>query len=347
MSAFSLLLDRLCFSPDTAGLIGGFFPIEIVNRIWGFLSLNNILSYVTTSGLNHLHVQDFLRRSTNDEIRPFCTDPSALQGVLWQSRSVISGSVALACMIPVSLRDWKPKDMDIYTTTSKAGCILAHLINVEAYMILLESAQSDPTYISIGNIHEIIKLISPTGRCVDLIVTNSKSVLSTVLKFYGTHVANAITGHGLISTYPFRTLNYEVVMNANAGPVQTSPTIAVQKCMVKYTARNFMFAINPIVHLKHPHHCGISYSCPHTHRNLFDGGVLAIASHNTSLPANFVRNDINKVYNGKYGNVWCLGGGTCNLAESLPIVNPCFVDEYKKVRRPEDTIDCSDQMEVS
>ena len=80
--------------------------------------------------------------------------------------------------------------------------------------------------------------------------------------------------------------------------------------MVKYSQRGYNFANNPLMHLQHPHECGISKSCPHTMCNIFDEGVLVLVTvfcqKDKSLK--FMLNTVAAMYNIKYGNVWCLGG---------------------------------------
>jgi hypothetical protein len=98
--------------------------------------------------------------------------------------------------------------------------------------------------------------------------------------------------------------------------------------MVKYSRREFHFAINPLMYLRNPHKCGISKSCPHTTRNIFDNGVLAIAFHTKdNKRIKFVPNRVAGMYNVAYGNVWHIGGYPCQVESGEVVAEYHFVHE--------------------
>jgi hypothetical protein len=97
---------------------------------------NDRVHYAHTSGLNQLQVQDFIHRNTNNKVRHFVRDPNVLQHLLWSTQSIISGSVALAALILLELRDGQPANKDIDTTPSKISNFLTHLMGREGYMII-------------------------------------------------------------------------------------------------------------------------------------------------------------------------------------------------------------------
>ena len=85
-----------------------------------------------------------------------------------------------------------------------------------------------------------------------------------------------------------------------------------QKAMVKYTVRGYDFSINPVLYLEHPHECGHSKSCPHTRRNMFDSGVMALVFPEDGVTDDaFLWNGVSFIYNLRRGNLWCLGGYPC------------------------------------
>jgi hypothetical protein len=288
-------------------------PIEVRNRVWEFLPMNDLVCYSRTSGSNRIQVQDFIRRNTNDEIRRFVRDPNALQLLLWENRAIISGSVALAALISFELRDWQPGDMDIYTTPSKVDKFLTQLVGVEGYTIVSRS-KTDDQYITPSGIMEVIKLVNTQGAHTDLILSENKCSFTQTLNFYGSHVSNGITGRGIVCLYPQTTLNYRVLMNLPAlYPNSLSIPLSVQRCMVKYTKRGFKFEINPLAYLRNPHDCIRSPQCPHTGRNLYDRSVMAIAFHRGCNDKEFVPNSMHRVFRGLFYNSWCIGGDACNL----------------------------------
>ena len=198
---------------DTAGVLGRQFAIELIDRIWQFLPFRDLIAYGNTSGVNRIHVQDFVRRSTDNEIRPFFNDPRALQNMLWQTRSLVSGSVALAALLPFQLRTWDPQDIDIYTTERSFPKVLAHVLT-DGYTIMVDTT-TDPKYPGPTSIAHVVTLSSPKGRNLDIVVGRTKSALTLIFEYYGSHVVNCITGHGLYSAYPYHTLANRVLVNAS------------------------------------------------------------------------------------------------------------------------------------
>lgn len=239
--------------------------------------------------------------------------------------SVISGSVALAVMTPFQLRDWDPTDLDIYVTVGSADEVLSHLEKVEGYFQVVKGVAVESAYSRLGPIREVVKLVGTGGEKIDLILSNDKSALTPIFRFYGTHVMNAITGRGIFCVYPHRTLAQRVVLNGFGR--STSPR--VQKCMVKYTKRGFRFDINAIIMLETPHRCTLSWNCPHTSRHLFDQGILVLATHNAEVPVNFVDNCMIVVFNGSYSTCWVLGGDPCDVEVGGPLTATSFVSEVK------------------
>jgi len=294
-------------------------PNEVRSRVWEFLPINDLICYSQTSGSNRIQMQDFIRRNTNDEVRRFVRDPNTLQHLLWSTRSIISGSVALAALISFELRDWQPRDMDIYTTPSKVNIFLTQLMEVEGYTIVARSNTND-NYVTPGGIVEVIKLSNIQGARADLIVSDNKCPFTQTLKFYGSHVSNGITGRGIVCLYPQTTLNYRVMMNLPAlHPNSLSIPVSVQRCMVKYTKRGFNFDINSLAYLRNPHDCVKSSQCPHTGRNLYDHSVLALAFHHGKRDGAFLPNTMKRVFRGPFYNAWCIGGGACNLDDFHPV----------------------------
>jgi hypothetical protein len=195
-------------------LLGNYLAVELVHRIWEFLSMPDLLVYGNTSAATHTQVQDFIRRKTNDEIGRLCQNPEAFRSMLWKNKSIISGSVALAALIPDQLCDWQPSDMDIYTTSEMVKNVVTYLEKVEGYKV--ESTKETPSsnYAGVGGIKEVLRLTDSNGRWMDVIICDQRAVLSVLFGFYGTQVFNAITGHGLICLYPAPTFGYRSLSNS-------------------------------------------------------------------------------------------------------------------------------------
>lgn len=332
MSVFSKLSTCLASSPDGEGIIGNVVPLEVENRICQFMSLEDLLAYGNTSGIHRLQIQDFMRRVTNDEIRPFCRDPRALLDLLWRTSSIISGSVALAALITFELRNWQPEDMDIYTTTKQVKRILEHLKTKERFEVAVRVTKGNSEYDKLGSIKEVIKLVNERGRRLDVIVSSQKCAFTATLRFYGSQVVNGITGRGLICAYPQLLFAYRAMLNAGAtNPIHASVPLSVQRCMVKYTMRGFTFDTNPVAFWKAPHTCAISKSCPHTIRHLFDRGTMVIAFHDAQREEAFIDNKMSKVFRGRYQNVWCFGGDACDIFIDEPVRTAAFLMELRRI----------------
>jgi hypothetical protein len=176
MPLFSKISMQLAENPNTVGLLGNIFPLEVLYCVWDFLLLTDIITYGNGSGVTQLQIQDCLRRVCNDEIRRFCNDPQALQNLLWQSQSIISGSVALASIIPLKLCNWQPSNMDIYMSPKAVNHIMTHMVEVEGYIVDKRVKSRNADYTGLGTIKEVIKLMSSHSQHVDIINANQKQV---------------------------------------------------------------------------------------------------------------------------------------------------------------------------
>ena len=311
------------------GVLENRFPGELIGGIWEILPLQDLIAYGNMCRLNRLRIQDVIRQSTDNEIRRFCTDPVGFRAMLWSNKSMVSGSVALAALVPLKLRAWEPYDMDVYVSFRRLDRVLKYLETVDGYKILSRMAARPNDYPDVGGIREVVKVRNTQGLCVDVIISDQKSIFGPVFRFYGSHVFNGITGRGLISMYPGQTLGGRSLWNFNAHGARRIP-IGVQKSVVKYTAWGYDFSLNSVLHSGHPHECGHSKSCPHTHRSMFDKGVLALVFMDEGVTEGvFVSNSLDAIYNGRHGNLWCLGGYPCRLDENETVEAAHFLEEAK------------------
>ena len=316
---------------DTGGVLGHYFAVELVERVWEFLPMPDLLAYGNTSALNRMQAQDFIWRRTNTEVGRFCRNPNVFRSMLWKHKAVISGSVALASLISPQLRGWQPCDMDVYTTSEHANDVVTFFEKKEGYMASSQTDTPSGNYSGIGGIKAVITLTNASSFQVDVIACDQKALFSVIFGFYGTHLFNAITGRGLICLYPSHTLAHRSLSNWNAH-IPGYISLKVQKAMVKYSRRGYTFTINPLLHLQHPHECGVSTSCPHTTRDIFDSGVLVVVA--TFLEKNklltFIPNTVAASYNVDYRNIWCLGGHACQVEIEEPFTRPHFVREVHR-----------------
>lgn len=311
-----------------------------MENIWEFLPFTDLLSYADTSKVNRIYVQLFIVRTTNDEIRPFCVDPVRFRRVLWDTELVISGSVALASMLPATSRDWKPTDMDVYTTEDRAHIVHQYLTTREKYRPLYVFDSHNPYYNNGGSLKRVVRLVKAKGSKIDLIIVSHKFSITGVCSFYGTHVMNAITGRGLWSAYPKLTIERRSIINASLNPFIFSMSHAVQKCVLKYANRGYEFPINAIIWWRSRHTCNRSFSCPHTARSSLDKGCLVVGAPDNDFQL-FVRNNMESVFNGNYRTLWRMGGDRCNLEERA-IGAPPYIAEVDDSIVLEDSEDVDD-----
>ena len=132
---------------------------------------------------------------------------------------------------------------------------------------------------------QVVKLSNHKGCNLDVIVRNTKFALTLIFEYYGSHIVNCITGHGLYSAYPYHTLANRVLVNASVVTAHYfTLTDDIHKCMIKYTIRGFAFQTNPLVYLVTCHQCKDANYCPHTVHDIFNHRGLTIAFTTTPPP---------------------------------------------------------------
>jgi len=176
-----------------------------------------------------------------------------------------------------------------------------------------------------------IKKKNHKGRNLDIIVGNTKSALTLIFEYYGSHVVNCITGHGLYSAYPYHMLANRVLINASIVTAHYfALTDEIHRCMIKYTIRGFTFQTNPLIYLATPHRCKEASYCPHTVRDIFDRGGLTIAYNNTTAPVGFIRNNMQRIWRGRFLNVWAFGGDSCDVNATPAVTTDTFLLEIPR-----------------
>ena len=291
------------------------FPLEIIIRICTFLPVDSLVAYGNTSGVNRIIVQDHIRRVVITELSIFVKSPKVLLQNLANTQSIVSGSVALAAVIPFKLRNWRPIDLDIYTIDEHVSKWFDYIVS-EGYRPAVGARARRNNYGHCG-IREVVSFTNSMGIKIDIVITDHTSALTPIFNFYGSHVINAITGHGVYCAYPTHTLHGRAMLNAATCP----PNIAalpfvIQKCMVKYFKRGYHFATNAVIAIDSPHFCTVSKSCPHTVRDSVDNGALRLAFNNNVYPKHFVSNTMGVIFPYSCITEWTIGGTPCILDQT-------------------------------
>ena len=129
--------------------------------------------------------------------------------------------------------------------------------------------------------------------------------MQIVPHFYSTLFMNWISHIGLVSLYPFLTLDNQALLNS------TSP----QACILQQECQ-FELGVEFISHLPDKEPCHLSFQCPATIRNLFDDSVLWIPFVYFPTPNKFAKTTPNLVWKlnnntcGDYGPGFTLGLGS-------------------------------------
>lgn len=219
--------------------------------LWG--SLNSQLRLVTRKRLCS-HFTRMLSPYFGDDLAPFLL-------TLRQSRSVVSGSVALAMLLlGESDAQWISQDMDIYTPVDAADAVVLTLMDEYGFCICeaqsttnseLESDNdfsvweelelNEETTLGEGYrsrfIQSTIKLHKGSVT-VDVVTSVSRCALLPILSFHCTHVMNFVTSSGIVSFYPSLTSSGKGIINPGVL-IDGIPTSRTRSAIEKYRQRGF------------------------------------------------------------------------------------------------------------
>jgi len=280
------------YAESNHGIINSVFPIELVGKVWDYLTLTDLLRYSKTSKCNYNDVHNAIRDSVHQVLGQFCLDPARFLAELRKEHAIVSGSVALYAMLGVTFgggndneQDWKLNDIDVYVPIldiCKAGApFVTYMAYMEGYHHVGRRVRAEEGYILFPEVKDIISLQKGTIR-MDVILSGSRSSLKPILRYHSTPVMNGISGNGMFSAYPEMTCAYHGNFNPMVFVLDRSspklPPVNVRRAFHKYTARSFDIRRNPscwsdsdVVHV-----CTKSSHCPLTTRNVEDWGCLYI-----------------------------------------------------------------------
>jgi len=281
------------------------------------MTLKDLIMYGYTSKFNYEAVQAFLYRKRLQLIRPFFPNPQSFFRILKSTNLVVSGSLALAFMVPTESLGWFPNDMDLYTTKREVRAWTRDL-DVCGYKPNKPSAVRPDGYPVHSEIQEIIyfeNLIS--GRQVDLIISATIAT-KPMFCYHSTLVMNCFTGRGFFSAYPNLTTSLRGLMNPSTLVAYNIPPSHVAKCLKKYVDRGFSLAERPSAWAEDHHHCGRSWRCPEHLRHTGDRGCLFMdfrdVTENTEEEVTDTgTDDIHQaMLEHRRGVIWRLGGYSCD-----------------------------------
>lgn len=160
------------------------FPMDILHSILNEMAIPWVMALSSTSTDMELHIQEHLKHQLSVALMPFKIPIGHLLSVLWISHTVISGSIALHIMLPLSARVWTPNDMDLYTTTEGFSKIMAFLI-IHRYNLVAEYTRAqhprgvrEPHVVyEMGFVIKQVMKMQKWDRSVDIIISQTTSPL--------------------------------------------------------------------------------------------------------------------------------------------------------------------------
>jgi hypothetical protein len=173
------------FPFTTEGSLNNNLPIELVNKVWKELTIEDLLVYAITSKVNYNNVHNGVRDSVLRVVGRFCCDAVGVMDLLRVEHAVISGSVALHVMLAVGIGGhgnnaygWSPNDIDIYVPACgpDGGCqmpkVADYMMDKEGYKFIWYLPTSVDNYLMNPAIRKVIQL-EKEGRRMDIIVSSS------------------------------------------------------------------------------------------------------------------------------------------------------------------------------
>lgn len=281
-----------CYKPSLTGIISTALPVELVSKIWSFMSITQLLLYASTSSVNYDDVHNGIRDSVHRVLGHFCTDTMRFLAMLYEQRACVSGSVVVHVMHGVNFKGgagvenkWFPKDIDVYVPRPRRDDIppemVTYMVEVEGYREVDSPALSNSSNYSLNpEIKNMIVLRKGQLR-MDVVMSASPISLMPVLRFHSTFVMNCITGHGIWSAYPGKTCAGRGICNPmvfcldNITPRQ--PPASVRAAYHKYAERGFDIRKGPGSWSDDLHICTKHGCCPHTFRSVEDWSCLYVS----------------------------------------------------------------------
>lgn len=310
------MVSQACHRIHSHGLLVTAFCAEILDCIFGLLSIPSLMMLQATSSAHYHLVRKHLHRRSRMLAQPFVAIPENLFLILRLSKSAISGSSALRFMLPTNSREWTCKDLDIYTPERKSD-IVTNFFLLEGYKISKISKAS--TVYHPGQFD--VTTMTKGGLSIDVVSVHHKNFFTTISRFHLSCLMNFISADGFFSAYPTLTdAEYSIVSHLSfLDHGSTTPMKSTVKSLKKYQLRGFTLLHAPKgidIHTSNStaptHSCGKSVWCPHTPRTTNDPYCLYVPFEATTTSVTFDRPSNRGLYGARCGTIWVLGGPSCD-----------------------------------
>lgn len=291
-------------------------PPEIVYKCWSLMAIPELIIYGSTCKFNQQQIRIYVDQKLRYAIQPFFKHPSEFLDILIQTDSIISGSFALAFMIPIEVDGWHPKDLDLYTEGKSAERIIRFL--KKSGFVSVKSKGINATYFETPDIKSIITYShTETKRQIDLIISATTAAESPIFRFHSTMLMNWISGNALFSAYPNLTSSKRGLLNPITFIAPDLPPAHVVKCLQKYADRGISLRLRPTAWKDDKHICKQSMICPQTSRSTRDSGCFRY-TFRSSEEWGFLGTGYDHAVSSARNKtvIWYLGGFTCSGEEN-------------------------------
>ncbi|KAH7906346.1 hypothetical protein BJ138DRAFT_1117666 [Hygrophoropsis aurantiaca] len=278
--------------------------LEVITHIFTFMPIANLMEFASMCRTHRIWVLQYINQRKDNHLAKFVTSPTYLLHAMRITSSVISGSFALAMLLPAADVAWGVADLDIYTNFKSYHRLIIYLLR-EGYTIRSTTRRHSPVCYSNSAIRKVMTLDKQT-RSIDVIISAFKDSTIPIFHFHSTIVMNYVSADSLFSAYPRLTSQYRALVNPLSLPQShvNGPSCAMEK----YRHRGFRI---PTWSERNtpgdPHTCENNMSCPRQIRATHDRGSLRLELDIANV-TDTADNEGNKVVLWRFGGERCVDG---------------------------------------
>ncbi|OBZ77426.1 hypothetical protein A0H81_02762 [Grifola frondosa] len=280
---------------------------DILFQIMDELNLSDLVALRRMSSRSDELVSAYLDHKFHKLLATFFADVPTARGLMRNTNAVISGSSALAYVLPANI-SWSPSDLDLYVPNVEFNHVVAYLEVFEDYTDVTQHGLHNHYSAAVLQVTRLEK----GGRTIDVIKSASNSALLPLPFFWMTAVINYLSADYAYVGHPELTFqNYALLHPLHVTHFQT-PIPRTIPLVQKYTERAFDIRTRNVEwsHLPAaPRHITRDRlgGCSSTVRFFGDEFGLAVSMH----PASAVVHDV--VVRQQLTIIWRRGGLPCGL----------------------------------
>lgn len=234
-------------------------PADVVMIIIDIADIYMLRVWRQTCHAYYRHVCVHLRLRYVRLVQPFFVDVDVFDAVLRKYCAVISGSVAMRYFLTNEF--WASGDMDIYVPDTAFDSVLDCFLSDERLGCrvtlrdgVLEGRRDRLSGLVDASmryaVKDVVRLITRTGRAVDLVRSRTPSAVTPLLEFWSTLVRNFVSLDVCACMYPRTTFRRQAVLK----PPPIFP--GDHRAIAKYASRGFSMSYESfwVIAYSHPAH---------------------------------------------------------------------------------------------